>query len=238
MGRTGRELAGRVGIGDPHPRPDVSHLHPPGQYVSRQRSEVHTYTWTLAWDGHALTTRPWEIFDANIFFPYSRTLAFSENLIGSAFLAAPFLWLSGNPVLALNVVSLLSVFLCGMGAYVLGRRIGLRLGAALACGVIFAYSPARFFRFGQTHLTTIQWMPFALAALIGYLDGAGRRHLRPAANFPDETSIGHLASLGVRYVVVHRDWYERAEWADVDGRLCGFESELELVHEESGGRIY
>jgi hypothetical protein len=153
----------------------------PGSTSLGSDPDVHTFTWTLAWDVHAFTTRPWAIFEANIFFPYERTLAFSENLIGSAVLAAPFLWATGNPVLALNAVSLLSVFLCGLGAYVLGRRVGLGAGAALVCGVIFAFSPARFFRFAQTHLTAIQWVPFALAALIAYLDGAGRRALWLAA---------------------------------------------------------
>ena len=153
----------------------------PGSTSLGSDPDVHTYTWTLAWDAHALVNRPWSIFDANIFYPYERTLAFSENLIGSAVIAAPVLWLTGNPVLAMNAVSLLSVVLCGLGAYVLGRRIGLGFGAALLCGIVFAFSPARFFRFAQTHLTTIQWMPFALAALMAYLDGAGRRHLWLAA---------------------------------------------------------
>jgi hypothetical protein len=153
----------------------------PGSSSLGSDPDVHTFTWTLAWDVHAFTTRPWAIFDANIFFPYERTLAFSENLIDSAVLAAPFLWATGNPVLALNAVSLLSVFLCGVGAYVLGRRVGLGVGAALVGGVIFAFSPARFFRFAQTHLRTMQWVPFALAALMAYLDGAGRRALWLAA---------------------------------------------------------
>jgi hypothetical protein len=149
----------------------------PGSTSLGNDPDVHTYTWTLAWDVHALTTRPWDIFDANIFFPYERTLAFSENLIGSGLLAAPFLWATGNPVLALNAVSLLSVFLSALGTYVLGRRLGLTVAAAILAGIVFAFSPARFFRFAQTHLTTLQWLPFALAALIAYLDGGGRRHL-------------------------------------------------------------
>lgn len=152
----------------------------PGSTSLLNDPDVHTYTWTLAWDAHALITRPWAIFDANIFFPYERTLAFSENLIGSALIAAPILWLTGNPVLALNGVGLLSVALCGLGAYVLGRRLGLSCAAAIVCGIVFAYSPARFYRLGQTHLTTIQWMPFALAALVPYVNGHGRRHLRLA----------------------------------------------------------
>src|SRR5512137_2183777 len=83
------------------------------------------FVWTLAWDAHAFLHQPHSIFDANIYYPFRRTLAFSENLIGSAFIAAPIQWLTGSPVLALNVVALLSCMLCGLGAYVLARRIGI-----------------------------------------------------------------------------------------------------------------
>ena len=65
--------------------------------------------WTLAWNAHAFVSQPLSIFDANIFHPLRNTLALSENLIGSAVFAAPVLWLTENPVLAVNVVSLLSV---------------------------------------------------------------------------------------------------------------------------------
>ena len=44
-----------------------------------------------------------------------RTLAYSENLLGSAVLAAPVLWWSANPVLAMNLVELVSCALCGIG---------------------------------------------------------------------------------------------------------------------------
>ena len=55
------------------------------------------FMWTLAWNTHALVTEPLSIFDANIFYPNANSLAYSENLIGSAFFAAPVLWLTGNP---------------------------------------------------------------------------------------------------------------------------------------------
>ena len=132
--------------------------------------DVDLYMWTLAWDAHAFTHRPLGIFDANIYFPYRYTLAYSENLIGSALFAAPVLWLTGNHILAVNVVELLSVALCGLGGYVLGRRLGLAPAAAFVCGVIYAFAPARFFRIAQVHLAAVQWIPFALAFLHSYLD--------------------------------------------------------------------
>ena len=86
-----------------------------GSAVIGADPDTELFIWTLAWDTHAFTTRPLAIFDANIFYPYSETLAYSENLIGSGLVAAPVLWITGNPVLALNLVTLLSIVLCGIG---------------------------------------------------------------------------------------------------------------------------
>jgi hypothetical protein len=140
--------------------------------------DVQLYTWTLAWNTHALVHDPLRIFDANIFYPYSNTLALSENLIGSSIVAGPVLWLTHDPVVAMNAVSLASCVLCAVGAYVLARRVGLTSGAAFLCGLIFAFSPARFFRFQQMHLTTVQWIPFSLAFLYSYLQSGRRADLR------------------------------------------------------------
>jgi len=45
-------------------------------------------------DTHAFTSQPLAIFDANIYYPERLTLAYSENLIGTALFAAPLLWLT------------------------------------------------------------------------------------------------------------------------------------------------
>jgi len=145
--------------------------------------DTDLFMWALAWDTHAVVSHPLSIFDANIHYPEPDTLAYSENLLGSVPFAAPVLWLTGNPVLALNVVALLSVVLCGLGAYVLARRLGMGTAGALLCGLVFAFSPARFFRIGQLHLTTVQWMPFGLASLHAYLDEGRGRDLKLAAFF-------------------------------------------------------
>jgi hypothetical protein len=141
------------------------------------------FIWTLAWDAHAFISQPFSIFDANIYHPLRHTLAYSENLIGSALVFAPVQWLTGNPVLGLNVVALLSCALCGLGAFVLARRVGIGPAGALLAGIVFAFSPPRFFRTGQLHLGAVQWVPFSLAALHAYLDTGRRRDLWLAAAF-------------------------------------------------------
>jgi hypothetical protein len=145
--------------------------------------DTDLFLWTLSWDAHAIARQPLAVFDANIFAPLHRTLAFSENLIGSALFTSPILWFANNPVLAMNLAALSSCMLCGLGAFVLARRIGISATGALVAGVVFAFAPPRFLRLDQLFLTTIQWIPFSLAYLHAYLDGGKRRDLRIAAAF-------------------------------------------------------
>ena len=152
----------------------------PGSRVLVDNPDTHLYLWTLAWDAHAFATNPVAIFDANIFHPDRNTLAWSENLIGSAFFAAPIIWLTGDLVLALNVTAMLTCVLCGLGACFLARTLGLSIGAAIVAGVIFAFDPARFFRMSQLHLTAVQWLPFGLAFLHRYLRDGRAWDLRAA----------------------------------------------------------
>lgn len=156
----------------------------PGSLVLADLPDTHLFIWTLAWDSHAFLHQPLLIFDANIYYPYTNTLAYSENLIGSAFFAAPIIWLTGNLVLAMNLAALLTCVLCGVGAYFLARRWGLSPAAAFLCGVVFAFAPPRFFRLGQLHMTAVQWIPFTVAFVHSYLERGLSTQDAPRAEHP------------------------------------------------------
>jgi UPF0755 protein len=157
-------------------------IHPASRLTSPS-PDTDLTMWALAWDTHAFTHQPLAIFDANIYYPQHLTLAYSENFIGSALLAAPALWLTGNPVLAFNLVALVSPVLCGVGAFLLARRLRVSVSGATLAGIVFAFSPPRFLRIDQLHLAPIQWIPFCLAYLVRYLDDGRPRDLRIAAVF-------------------------------------------------------
>ncbi|HSF17216.1 MAG TPA: hypothetical protein VLK65_16825 [Vicinamibacteria bacterium] len=139
--------------------------------------DTRLFLWTLAWDIEALTSRPLSIFDANIFYPQPRTLAYSEHQLGSALLAAPVLLSSGQLLLSMNAVLLLSCLGSGLTAYYLGRTLGLGTGGAIVTGIVFALAPPRFFRLGQLHLATVHWMPLCLAMLHRYASHGRFVHL-------------------------------------------------------------
>ena len=58
--------------------------------------DVYLTAWILAWDQHALTTAPLSLFDANIFYPTSQSLAFTDHLLGALPVYFPLAIVSGG----------------------------------------------------------------------------------------------------------------------------------------------
>jgi hypothetical protein len=179
-------------------------------------ADTRLFLWTVGWNLHALATPGQPLFEANIFFPARHTLAYSENLIGFSLLAAPVRALGGDLVLSLNVASLASLTLCGLGAFVLARQLGLGRAGSLLAGLVFAFAPPRLMRLGQPHLLAVQWIPFCLAFVHRYLATGARRTLLLAALFflLQALTSGHGAlflSGALALLVAHR-------WATGAGR--------------------
>ena len=70
--------------------------------------------WNVAWVARTLVVDPAHVFDANIFYPHKRTLAYSESNLGAGALAIPVYWATRNPFAALNFVVLLSFVLAAL----------------------------------------------------------------------------------------------------------------------------
>lgn len=149
----------------------------PGARSFAQGPDTRLYLWTLGWDLHALKTNPLGIFDANIFFPETRTLAYSEHLIGAALLALPLSFLTSNLDLILNFVLLLATFLTALGCDRLARECGASTRGALLAGIVGAFAGPKLSRLSQAHLATLHFVPWALAFAIRYLREGRRRDL-------------------------------------------------------------
>ncbi len=189
----------------------------PGSRALALGNDTRLFVWTLAWDVHALLHDPLGLFDANIFFPARNTLAYSENLFGNVLVAAPVLLASGNPVLAMNAVVLVSCALCGVGAFVLGRRLGIGTSGALASGIVFAFASPHFAHLGQVHLATVHWIPFCLAFLHAYAEQPRRGCLLIACGFftLQSLSSGHAGLyllLTIVALVIHLTILGRFPW--------------------------
>ncbi len=141
------------------------------------RPDGRLNAWILAWDVHALVHAPGRLFQAPIFHPLPDTLAFSENLLVPALLAAPGIAASG-PVLGYNLALLVSLVVSGLGVQLLVRRASGDRLAAFVAGAFFAVGAHRWVRLAHLHAQVTLFLPLVLLALDRFWE---RRTLRRAA---------------------------------------------------------
>ncbi|MHC1686991.1 MAG: hypothetical protein AB9879_04710 [Methanothrix sp.] len=135
-------------------------------------------TWVLAWDVHSLTTDPINLFNTNIFYPFTKnTLAFSEHLIADMLVAFPIIMITHNPILAYNLILVISFILSGFGVFLLIKYYLNDNYSAFIGGAIFAFCIIRFAHFGHLQLLTAQWIPFVLLYLDKFLREADYKNL-------------------------------------------------------------
>ncbi len=140
------------------------------------RPDGRLNAWILAWDAHALAHAPSRLFQAPVFHPLPDALAFSENLLLPAVIGAPFQ--AGGPVLAYNVVLLLSLVVSGLGVQLLVRRASGDRLAAFVAGAFFAAGAHRWIRLAHLHAQVTLFLPLLLLALDRFWE---KRTLRRAA---------------------------------------------------------
>ncbi len=130
--------------------------------------------WTIAWNWHALTTDPLDIFNANVFYPWRNVLAYSDHLFGQTLMVLPVLALTDNDILADNVAFFLSFLLSGLALYWLVYDLTTNRGAAILAAVAFSFAPPRMAHFEHLHIIAAQWLPIALLCLYKVTQQRGR----------------------------------------------------------------
>lgn len=130
------------------------------------RGDPYMISWTLWWDYHQTFTDPLRLFDANVFYPYKYTLAFSENDYGLALIFFPLFALGVRALTVNAIATFLGFAFCGYGAFRLTRTLTRSNGAAWVAGIVFAFVPYRFQVLSHLHYLFAGWIPLLLEALI------------------------------------------------------------------------
>jgi hypothetical protein len=97
--------------------------------------------WNVAWIGHALTTDPVRLFDANIFWPHRGTLAYSELNLVAGVLGLPWYVATGSPLAALNGAIATALVIAFVSMWALVRRLTGSDGAGLVAAGAFTFCP-------------------------------------------------------------------------------------------------
>jgi len=138
--------------------------------VVRMRDTVHDdgdpllNAWALSWVAHQLPRAPAHLFDANIFYPERRTLAYSETLLAPSVVVAPLLWLGVGPIFVYNLVFFSGFAISGVGMALLVRSLTGNGVAGIVSGIIFAFLPYRIDHYPHMQLQQTQCLPFAMWA--------------------------------------------------------------------------
>ncbi|HQZ15544.1 MAG TPA: hypothetical protein PLD86_01615 [Vicinamibacteria bacterium] len=96
--------------------------------------------WAMAWVGHQVVRAPLALFQANAFYPYPNSLAFGDHLLPEGLLGLPVNLITGNAVLALNLVTAFGLFSSALAAALVIAKLLDSRGAGLLAGTFIAFN--------------------------------------------------------------------------------------------------
>jgi hypothetical protein len=176
--------------------------------------------WVVAWVAHALSSAPWNLFDANIFHPHHQALAFSEANLGAGILALPAYVTTRNPIATHNAAALASFVLSAISMYSLARYLNTARAAAASAAIAFAFCPYVFSHTAHIQLLMTAGLPLTLLTLHRFVErrSAGRAATFGLAIAAQALSCAYygifsalLAVFGVVFFGIRRGlWRERA----------------------------
>lgn len=174
--------------------------------------------WTLRWNQESFPPGSADWWDAPIFAPETGTFALSDPQPLTGLVFAPISAVTGNPVLAYNLVLLGFLTLNGIAGARLARRAGATTVPAMLAGLLAESLPFVFRELGVIQLVPVFPLLFGLDALRRWGRDAA---LRPALELGAWTAVTFLTSTyyGLFWVVVlplaalrlvDRSWLTRA----------------------------
>jgi hypothetical protein len=121
------------------------------------------FVWGFAWMRRALASLEWPFATTNVLAPLGATLAFHTWMPLEALVSVPLQLLTG-PILAYNLMAVVSVVLAGLCTYYLARDFGVGRVPAFFAGLMFAFAPPVAFRYGIGHqnLAQVFWIPLVV----------------------------------------------------------------------------
>jgi hypothetical protein len=134
--------------------------------VLPQWDDSNFNVWRLAWVAHQLRTDPLHLFDTNVFYPATNTLAFSDAMLFLGVSAAPLIWLGIHPFIVHNIAVIASFWLAAYCCYRLCYRLTGRMAPSILGGLVFGFAPYRYGHIAHLELLWTVFMPVGLLALI------------------------------------------------------------------------
>lgn len=149
--------------------------HRVSQTVAGDLGDSMFLTWTLSWGARALRTDPFGVFDANIFHPEPQTLALSDPMLSLAPVFGLLEWITGDSIVALNVL----MFVLFVGALASAHALAMRLfGRGDVALVVAIVACCNSYVFGQQNHPQLQTFGFVSLCFLLLLRAIEHRRAR------------------------------------------------------------
>ena len=137
----------------------------PGVLSRHDNADAMLNEWIVAWVAHQAPRDPLRLFEANIFHPEPRALAFSEHMTVQGLMGAPAAWLGAPPLLVYNLLVLAGLALSAWSMWLLlWRWTGSRAAGAIA-GTLVAFNAHTLTRLPHLQALHVEFLPVVLLAL-------------------------------------------------------------------------
>jgi len=126
--------------------------------------------WIMNWNIHSFQGDISSIFNANIFHPYTNSLAFSDTFFTSSLLSFIPVKLLGEPIVAFNITLIFSLIFLGMSVYLLTFYLTKNFLPSLISGLLVVFSPAVLDKTTHLQVLTIFFVPLSILCFLKFLD--------------------------------------------------------------------
>ncbi len=138
-------------------------LHP--GYLPGENHDAYGHVWGLAWVVRQLSAAPLEIYDANMYWPHTLTLAYTESLLPQSMMAAPLFWMGLEPIAVHNILVLATFPMSGLFTFLLARDLGAGRSGSMLAAIGYAFCSFRWDHFVHLGVLSTQWLPLVLLFL-------------------------------------------------------------------------
>lgn len=112
-----------------------------GRYLDRADQALDVFL--MARNARLWVSRPWDLAGPGQCAPLSRPHTLGEHLFGEGLLMAPFLSVTGNPILAYNATLVWTMVVPALAMYALALSCTGSAAAAFVAGLLFGFQPLR-----------------------------------------------------------------------------------------------
>ncbi len=144
------------------------------------RGIPNIYSWMALWNCRVLDTLNFSTYwTSNAMFPYHNSLAFSESMMGFAPFIYPIWKITGNPVLTINILSILLLWLCASITYFVLRAFKFDRYSSIIGSLIFAFYPwvLKLSSLGRFHMQGLIWLPIIIYVNYKFWQNGKKKHL-------------------------------------------------------------